>query len=165
MNKYNERCGVDEVKRTKKPRKVVRNKDVGTAQATLHLLATGLASRTGCIHLVARDGTAATFDPFEGGRAEYAAMLLREYLALHDDAGVRTAVIEYLDELASGVDCEITHWEVPLLALGLTTLTPRYAETQKLPVGLTVTTGPDAETPAYEFACYVLDRYFGEAVD
>lgn len=136
--------------------------DVKKAQTTLKLLATGLATRTGCVHLVAGSGTAATFDPFQGGRARFVSMLLREYLSLPDNTDVREAIIEHLDELASATDIEITRWEVPLLALGLTALTPRYAETQKLPVGLTVTTGPDSEPPAYEFACYVLDRYFGE---
>jgi len=133
-------------------------------RAALHLMATGLATRTGCVHLVYGDGTVATFDPFQGGRADFAAMLIRDYLSLPDDADVREEVVQYMDHLASAPDTELTSWEVPLLALGLVPLTPRYAETQTLPVGLTVSTGPDAETPAYEFACSVLARYFGEGL-
>lgn len=137
---------------------------LGKVRATLRMLATGLATRSGCIHLVYRNGTVATFDPLQGGRADFAAMLIGDYLSLPDNADVREEVVLYMDELASAADTELTSWEVPLLALGLVPLTPRYAETQTLPVGLTVSTGPDADTPAYEFACWVLARHFGEEV-
>lgn len=132
------------------------------ARATLDLLATGLATRGGCIHLVGPDGTEATFDPFEGGRAEFASLLLRTFLGLPDGADVRAAIIEHQHELAVAEDCESTTWEVHLFVLGMQALTPRYTEAKDLPVGLTVTTGSDAETPAYEFACHVLQRFFGE---
>ncbi len=162
MKKHLERFSVDEQKRTTKPMKAGGNKDIRRARATLDLLATGLATRTGCIHLVAKNGTAAMFDPFQGGRAEFATMLLRDYLALPDDADVRAAVSDSRDEVASSEDTALTLWEVPLFELGLLAMTPRCAGTRKPPVGLTVTNGPDSETPAYEFACCVLDRYFGE---
>ena len=137
-------------------------KDVQVAQTTLHLLATAIASRAGCIHTVASDGSEVTFDTLNGGRAEFAKTLLRCYLNLPAGTDVVAAAEQYLDEMIAAPAGEITSWECLLFTLGLQTITPRYGGTLSFPDGLSVKTDSDSENPTHEFASKVLERYFGE---
>jgi len=140
-------------------------KDVRKVQASLHLLATAIASRAGCIHTVESDGSEAVFDTLNGGRGEFAKQLLRRYLDVPAGTDELSAADQYLDEMVAAPASEITPWEVLFFTLSLLTARPRHVESLNFPDGLTVTTNLNVENPTYEFACEVFVRYFGEETE
>ena len=140
-------------------------KDVRKVQATLHLLATAIASRAGCIHTVESDGSEVVFDTMKGGRGEFAKHLLRSYLDLPPGTDELAAADQYCDKMAAAPASEITPWEVLFFTLCLLTARPYHVAALNFPDGLTVTTDPHVESPTYHFACDVLDRYFGEGAE